>query len=72
MKLDWITARQAAEKWGITTRRVQALCINGQIEGVTRLDKVWLIPHDAPKPSDGRYKKALENAENGGNQHGNI
>ena len=54
MELEWINAQQAAEKWDITARRVQALCINGQIEGVMRLGKVWLIPKDAPKPKDGR------------------
>jgi len=54
MELEWITAQQAAEKWGITARRVQALCQNGQIDGVVRLGKAWLIPKDAPKPGDGR------------------
>ena len=54
MKLDWISVRQAADKWGITDRRVQALCKNGQIDGVMRLGRAWLIPKDAPKPGDGR------------------
>jgi hypothetical protein len=54
VELEWITAQQAAEKWGITARRVQALCQNGQIDGVVRLGKAWLIPKDAPKPGDGR------------------
>ena len=56
MELDWISARQAAEQWGITDRRVQALCKNGQIEGVMRLGRAWLIPKDTPKPTDGRAK----------------
>ena len=56
MELDWISARQAAEKWGITDRRVQALCKNGQIEGVMRLGRAWLIPKDTAKPTDGRAK----------------
>jgi hypothetical protein len=54
MEIDWITPQQAAEKWGITDRRVQALCLNGQIAGVVRLGRVWLIPKDAEKPTDGR------------------
>ena len=57
MELEWITAQQAAEKWGITVRRVQVLCKNSQINGVVRLGQAWLIPKDAPKPADGRYKK---------------
>ena len=56
MELEWITAGQAADKWGITVRRVQALCKNNQISGVVRLGKAWLIPKDAPKPPDARYK----------------
>ena len=53
---NWITAQEAAEAWGITDRRVQVLCTNGQIEGVIRLKRGWLIPKDAKKPADGRAK----------------
>jgi len=56
MELDWITPQQAAKKWGIKDRRVQAMCANGEITGVTRLGRVWLIPKDATKPIDGRVK----------------
>ena len=56
MELNWISVRQAADKWGITDRRVQALCKNGQIEGVMRLGRAWLIPKDTPKPTDGRAR----------------
>ena len=58
MELDWITPQQAAEQWGITDRRVQALCVNGQIEGAVRLGRGWLIPKNTPKPLDGRTKAA--------------
>jgi len=54
MEFDWITPKQAAEKWSISDRRVQALCKNNQISGVVRLGNAWLIPQDAPKPEDGR------------------
>ena len=56
MDFNWITPLDAAEKWGITERRVQALCANGQVEGVIRLKRSWLIPKDTPKPIDGRRK----------------
>jgi hypothetical protein len=58
MELDWITPEQAAEKRGITTRQVQAICKRGLIKGVVQLGRVWLIPKDAPKPIDGRTKAA--------------
>jgi len=56
MKFDWITPQQAAEKWGISDRRVQALCANGQIHGVMKLGLGWLIPKSAAKPEDGRKR----------------
>jgi hypothetical protein len=64
MELDWMTAQQAADKWGITSRRVQALCKNGQIEGVVRLGNAWLIPKGISKPRDGRYKNGSIPTEN--------
>jgi hypothetical protein len=63
MELEWINAQQAADKWGITSRRVQALCKNAQIEGVIRLGKVWLIPKNAPKPTDGRVNNKRQPAK---------
>ena len=44
MELDWISARHSSVKWGNTDRRVQAICKNGQIEGVMRLGRTWLFP----------------------------
>jgi hypothetical protein len=54
--MEYITTKQTAEQWGITIRRVQALCVNGQIEGTKRLGQIWIIPEGTPKPVDGRYK----------------
>ncbi|MCL2873664.1 MAG: helix-turn-helix domain-containing protein [Defluviitaleaceae bacterium] len=56
MDFDWITPEEAAQKWGIKARQVQALCSQGKIPGVVRLSRAWLIPKDAVKPRDGRYK----------------
>ena len=64
MDFDWITPQEAAEKWGITDRRVQALCVNGQVEGAIRLKRGWLIPKDTPKPLDGRSKSGRKLAKN--------
>ena len=47
---------EAAEKWGITARRVRVLCVNGQIDGAWREGKIWYIPDNAPKPVDGRIR----------------
>ncbi|MSR93649.1 Fic family protein [Clostridiaceae bacterium 68-1-5] len=52
----YITVKQAAEKWGISDRRVRILCSEGKIPGVYQEGRVWKIPYDATKPTDGRYK----------------
>ena len=62
MEFNWITPQEAAEKWGITERRVQALCKNGQVGGVIRIKKAWLIPKDTPKPIDGRCRNGRKPA----------
>lgn len=51
-----MTTNQAAEKWGISSRRVRVLCVNGQIDGAWREGKLWFIPDNAPKPADGRIR----------------
>ena len=55
--MDYITPKEASQKWGITERRIQKLCEEGRIEGVVRFSKVWAIPKDAEKPADGRLKE---------------
>lgn len=60
--MEYISAKQTAQKWGISERRVQILCEQGRIEGVFKLGHAWAIPKDAKKPEDarvvtGRYKK---------------
>ena len=55
----YITAEQAAEKWGISTRRVQKLCSEGKILSAKRFGKSWAISEDEPKPVDGRLKKSF-------------
>lgn len=54
---EYIFSPEAAEKWGISERRLQKLCEENRIPGVTKFSRVWLIPKDAEKPIDGRIKK---------------
>ncbi len=55
--MDYISAQEAAKKWGVSERRVQKLCEENRIPGVIRFNRMWLIPKDAEKPVDGRTKK---------------
>lgn len=48
--MDLITVKQAAEKWGVTPRRVQSLCKEGRIKGVVRWERTWMIPAHAVLP----------------------
>ena len=56
--MEYMTVKEASSCWGISTRRVQALCENNQIAGVTRFGKVWAIPKNISKPIDCRTKEA--------------
>lgn len=58
--LEYISAPEAAKKWGISERRVQKLCEEGRIPDVTKFSRMWLIPKDAKKPIDGRTKRRKE------------
>ncbi len=52
--MEYIRVTKAAEKWGISTRRVRVLCVEGKIPGVIRKGGLYMIPADAQKPLDGR------------------
>lgn len=54
--MEYMTASQASEKWGISQRRVQILCAEGRIPGVFKLGEAWAIPAEMTKPEDKRRK----------------
>lgn len=54
----FMTVKQAADKWGISDRRIRALCSQGKIAGAYQEGRGWKIPIDAVKPADGRYKSS--------------
>lgn len=59
--MDYMTPKEAGALWGVTERRVQALCVIGKVEGAQRMGaKMWLIPKNTPKPIDGRTKAAKQ------------
>ena len=55
--MNYIKVSKAAEKWGISARRVRLLCANGKIDGVVRKGNLYMIPENAMKPLDGRTNK---------------
>lgn len=52
--MNYISVKEAAEKFELSERRVQKLCETNRIEGCTMVSGVWLIPTTATKPSDER------------------
>ena len=59
-RVEYMSCPEAAKKWGISERRVQKLCEENRIPGVSKIGYMWLIPKDAEKPKDGRLKKARD------------
>lgn len=58
--MEFITTKQAAEKWNISQRRVAILCEQGRIASAVKAGKTWLLPPDIQKPEDAR-RKAVKN-----------
>ena len=61
--MDYMTIKEAAERWGLSTRRVQTICNEGMVPGVMKFGREWAIPKEAEKPIDkrvksGKYKKS--------------
>ena len=54
--MKYLSTAQIAEKWGLSTRRVQILCNEPRIPGTMRIGSVWVIPQNAEKPKDARIK----------------
>lgn len=55
----FMSTKEAAEKWSISERRVRVLCAQGRVDGVVQSSWAYLIPRNAPKPSDGRSLRHL-------------
>ena len=62
--LSFISAKEAAEKWEISQRRVAILCSENRINGAMMVGNMWIIPSTAEKPNDKRtirYEKGKKN-----------
>lgn len=55
--LKFISAKEAAEKWNISQRRVAILCSENRVEGAMMVGNMWIIPSTAEKPVDKRTIK---------------
>jgi hypothetical protein len=42
---------------------VTLYCAAGRIKGTETVGNMWLLPKDAEKPEDGRYKRVIKNGK---------
>lgn len=52
--LSYMSAKEAAEKWNISQRRVSVLASENRIDGAMMVGNMWIIPSNAKKPIDKR------------------
>ena len=51
-QLEYITVRDAANKWKISEKDILSLCQKDKIIGVAKLGDKWIIPKNANKPKE--------------------
>ena len=54
--MEYLSISQVSEKWGVSVRRIQTLCVTGRIPGATKIGSYWAIPSDEEKPKDERIR----------------
>lgn len=52
--IEYITVREAAQKWNISERMVQKYCAMNKIAGAKKFGNSWGIPMDALKPENSK------------------
>ena len=58
--MEVMSAREAADKWGISQRRVAVLCSENRIKDAQMIGNMWIIPINAKKPVDARATRYNE------------
>lgn len=52
--MEFISAREAADKWGISQGSVLVLCTENRIRNASKVGDAWFIPAAAQKPVDAK------------------
>lgn len=61
--MEFMSAKEAADKWGISQRRVAVLCSENRIDRAVMVGNMWIIPADAGKPADARSTRYAKGGE---------
>lgn len=64
--MNYLTVKEIAKNWNISSRRVTKLCEENRIEGSIKFKEKWVIPNNVKKPIDlritsGKYIKYKKN-----------
>ena len=62
--MEYISARDAANKWGISQRQVALLCAESRIPYATMVGNMWIIPASADKPADAMKVRCVVKDDN--------
>lgn len=54
--MGYLSISQISKKWGVSSRRIRTLCIEGRIPGAFKMGAYWSIPEESEKPKDERIK----------------
>ena len=55
--MDYITLKEASQKWNVTPRQINYLGTPGRIPGAVKMATIGLIPKNQEKPVDRRRKE---------------
>lgn len=58
--MEFMSAKEASIKWGISQRRVAILCSENRIKDAKMIGNIWVIPENAEKPKDARTLRYLK------------
>lgn len=49
--MSYLSAAEAAKKWGVSERSVRNYCAQGRVDGAILVGKTWKVPENAEKPT---------------------
>ena len=56
--MDYMTFKEVSKKWDVSFRQINYHYADGRISGVVKMVDVWLLPKEADKLADRRYKES--------------
>ena len=61
--MEYLTVKEMAERWEISSRMVSIYCKEGRIPGAIKKGNLWLLPEDTERPIDNRKYNGKKNNE---------